>query len=218
MDYTNNKKFNLEIHDITQKIEELEELTKKYYYQSQEIDSQMKKNQQQQEENDNSLVVYTELREFLSKVSAEYRIRICSTFNHLVTEALSHIFDKNIDFQINLETYRNQPSIDVMITEDSFVLDPQKSCGGGMNDIIALIFKIIFVYLSGSQKTIILDESLKFLSTNYLQTASNFLSEICNRLKIQLILITHKEDLQLSANNIIAVSKVNGASYIDQSF
>ena len=85
-----------------------------------------------------------------------------------------------------------------------------------MNDIIALVFEIIFVYLSGSQKTIVLDESLKFLSTNYLQTASNFLAEICSRLQMQLILVTHKEDLQLSADNIITISKREGASYIKE--
>ena len=85
-----------------------------------------------------------------------------------------------------------------------------------MNDIIALVFKIIFVYLSGSQKTIVLDESLKFLSTNYLQTASNFLAEICSRLQMQLILVTHKEDLQLSADKIITISKQEGASYIKE--
>ncbi len=214
MDNRTDQENYLNLEEITEQIDQLDELRKKYQYQSQEIETQLQKNQQQKQENEEMIIVYTEVREFLSKVSAEYRVRICNTFNQLVTEALSHIFQKNIDFQISLESYRNQPSINVMITEDSFVLDPQKSCGGGMNDIIALVFKIIFVYLSGSQKTIVLDESLKFLSTNYLQTASNFLSEICNRLQIQLILITHKEDLQLSADKIITISKREGASYI----
>ena len=214
MDNTYDQNTDLNLEEISDQIGQLEELRKKYHYQSQEIESQLSKNQQQKEENEKMIVVYTEVREFLSKVSAEYRIRICNTFNQLVTEALSHIFQKDINFQISLESYRNQPAINVMVTEDSFVLDPQKSCGGGMNDIIALIFKIIFVYLSGAQRTIILDESLKFLSTSYLQTASNFLAEICSRLQMQLILITHKEDLQLSADNIITVSKREGASYI----
>ena len=216
MDNRIDQDIDLNLEEITDQIDQLEELRKKYHYQSQEIETQLHKNQQQKQDNEKMIVVYTEVREFLSKVSAEYRVRICSTFNQLVTEALSHIFQKDINFRISLESYRNQPAINVMITEDAFVLDPQKSCGGGMNDIIALVFKIIFVYLSGSQKTIVLDESLKFLSTNYLQTASNFLAEICSRLQMQLILVTHKEDLQLSADKIITISKQEGASYIKE--
>ena len=147
-------------------------------------------------------------------MSAEYRVGICNIFNNLLTEALTKIFEKNIKFQIQLENYRNQPAINVLITEDGNVLDPQKSCGGGMNDIISLVFKVIFVYLAKGLQTIVLDESLKFLSKEYLEQASAFLRQMCDKLDMQIILVSHKENLQFSADKVITIDKQRGKSLI----
>ena len=79
---------------------------------------------------------------------------------------------------------------------------------------IYLIFKLIFVYLRDCSNIIILDESLKFLSKEYLQNASDFLRDICERLEMQIILVSHKEDLKTSADNVISIDKIDNKSVI----
>ena len=195
-------------------IKEYVDLITKYSYKQQELNNQLNNNYEKQKSNKEDISVHNELREFLSKVSAEYRVGICNIFNNLLTEALTKIFEKNIKFQIQLENYRNQPAINVLITEDGNVLDPQKSCGGGMNDIISLVFKVIFVYLAKGQQTIVLDESLKFLSKEYLEQASAFLRQMCDKLDMQIILVSHKENLQFSADKVITIDKQRGKSLI----
>ena len=160
----NNKNDILTLEQHKGSVKDYVELISKYKYKQQEINKLLDNNYEKQNKNKEDITIHNELREFLSKVSAEYRVGICNIFNNLLTEALTKIFEKNIKFQIQLENYRNQPAINVLITEDGNVLDPQKSCGGGMNDIISLVFKVVFVYLAKGQQTIVLDESLKFLS------------------------------------------------------
>ena len=210
MDYTVSQK----LIRLGQKFNSIEDAIKETSFRYEITDQKLTENEKESSVVTKRIDTFTELRGFLSEVSAEYRIKICHTFNNLLTEALSRIFVKNIKFEILLENYRNQPAIEVRITEDDNVLDPQKSSGGGMNDIISLIFKIIFVYLRDCSNIIILDESLKFLSKEYLQNASDFLRDICDRLEMQIILVSHKDNLQASADNVISIDKINSKSVI----
>ena len=164
------------------------------------IEREEKKKNQLTEDNK----ILGELKDFLFQVSANYREEICNLFTSLVTEALCSIFEKDIKFEIKLYSYRNEPAIDVTVTEGELEVDPQKSCGGGVNDIISLVLKII----------LILDESLKFLSRNYLEQASSFISDISKRMNLQVILVSHKPELEVNCDNIILIEKENDRSII----
>ena len=156
----------------------------------------------------------TELKDFLMTVSANYRDQLCNLFTSLVTEALTSIFEKDIRFNIRLYSYRNEPAIDISVIEDNLEVDPQKSCGGGLNDVISFVIKIIFIYLKRSSKIIILDEPLKFLSRDYIEQSSNFIHEISKRMNIQIILVSHKPDLEISCDKIITIEKNENRSIV----
>ena len=155
-----------------------------------------------------------ELKDFLMSVSANYRDQLCNLFTSLVTEALTSIFEKDIRFNIKLYSYRNEPAIDVSVIENNLEVDPQKSCGGGLNDIISFVIKIIFIYLKKSSRIIILDEPLKFLSRDYIEQSSNFIRDISKRMNIQIILVSHKPDLELSCDKLINIEKNENRSII----
>ena len=155
-----------------------------------------------------------ELKDFLMSVSANYRDQLCNLFTSLVTEALTSIFEKDIRFNIKLYSYRNEPAIDVSVIENNLEVDPQKSCGGGLNDIISFVIKIIFIYLKKSSRIIILDEPLKFLSRDYIEQSSNFIHDISKRMNIQIILVSHKPDLEVSCDKLITIEKNENRSII----
>tara|TARA_Y100000034_G_C6780063_1_gene348592 strand:+ start:221 stop:820 length:600 start_codon:yes stop_codon:yes gene_type:complete len=155
-----------------------------------------------------------ELKDFLMTVSANYRDQLCNLFTSLVTEALTSIFEKDIRFNIKLYSYRNEPAIDISVIEDNLEVDPQKSCGGGLNDVISFVIKIIFIYLKRSSKIIILDEPLKFLSRDYIEQSSNFIHEISKRMNIQIILVSHKPDLEISCDKLITIEKNENRSIV----
>ena len=158
--------------------------------------------------------ILLELKEFLTTVSANYRDQLCNLFTSLVSEALTSIFERNIKFKINLYAYRNEPAIDISVIENGLEIDPQKSCGGGLNDIISFVIKIIFIYLKKSSKIIILDEPLKFLSRDYIEQSSNFIRNISKRMNIQIIVVSHKPDLELGCDKLITIEKNENRSII----
>ena len=197
-----------------EKIKDLSSLIEKNKILEEEYLKKVEKERKERENLEDENLTLTELKEFLFQISANYREDICSLFTNLVTEALTSIFEKEIKFEIKLYSYRNEPAVDITVTEEDLEVDPQKSCGGGVNDIISLVLKIIFIYLKNSNRILILDESLKFLSRNYLEQASSFIRDISQRMNLQIILVSHKPELEVGCDNLITIEKENNRSVI----
>ena len=197
-----------------EKIKELKTLIDKNTFIKDSLEEKKNKIQNDIDEINKETGSLLELKDFLMTVSANYRDQLCYLFTSLVTEALTSIFEKDINFNIKLYSYRNEPAIDVSVIENDLEVDPQKSCGGGLNDIISFVVKIIFIYLKKSSKIIILDEPLKFLSRDYIEQSSNFIHEISKRMDIQIILVSHKTDLEISCDKLITIEKNENRSII----
>ena len=127
-----------------EKIKDLSSLIEKNKILEEEYLKKVEKERKERENLEDENLTLTELKEFLFQISANYREDICSLFTNLVTEALTSIFEKEIKFEIKLYSYRNEPAVDITVTEEDLEVDPQKSCGGGVNDIISLVLKILF--------------------------------------------------------------------------
>jgi len=197
-----------------EKIEQLSSLINKNLILEEEYLRNILSDREQKDKITKDNLILKELKTFLLQVSANYREDICNLFTNLVTEALTSIFEKDIKFEIKLYSYRNEPAIDILVIENELEVDPQKSCGGGVNDIISLVLKIIFIYLKNSNRILILDESLKFLSRNYLEQASSFIRDISERMNLQIILVSHKPELEVGCDNLITIEKENNRSVI----
>ena len=197
-----------------EKISQLKSIVEKNTFLKDSLEDKRKKIQQDIEKINDDTKILLELKEFLLSVSASYRDQLCNLFASLVTEALSSIFEKDIRFKINLYSYRNEPAIDISVIEDELEIDPQKSCGGGLNDIISFVIKIIFIHLKKSSKIIILDEPLKFLSRDYIEQSSNFIRDVSKRMNMQIILVSHKPDLEISCDKLINIEKNDNRSIV----
>ena len=197
-----------------EKIEQLSSLINKNLILEEEYLRNILSDREQKDKITKDNLILKELKTFLLQVSANYREDICNLFTNLVTEALTSIFEKDIKFEIKLYSYRNEPAIDILVIENELEVDPQKSCGGGVNDIISLVLKIIYIYLKNSNRILILDESLKFLSRNYLEQASSFIRDISERMNLQIILVSHKPELEVGCDNLITIEKENNRSVI----
>ena len=197
-----------------EKINQLKSIVEKNTFLKDSLENKKEKIQRDIKNINDENIILLELKEFLLTVSANYRDQLCNLFTSLVTEALSSIFERDIKFQINLYSYRNEPAIDISVIENNLEVDPQKSCGGGLNDIISFVIKIIFIHLKKSSKIIILDEPLKFLSRDYIEQSSNFIRDISKRMNIQIILVSHKPDLEVSCDKLINIEKNENRSII----
>ena len=85
--------------------------------------------------------------------------------------------------------------------------DPNDTSGGGVLDICALALRMVLLEVSTPkvEGCIILDESLKHLSKDYLFKASQFLNEINKKLGRQILFITHQQEFIDNAEHSIEI-------------
>ena len=90
--------------------------------------------------------------------------------------------------------------------------------GGGVIDIASFALRIALWSISSPRpmNTLIFDEPFRFLSRELQPRAGIMLQEICKKLGLQIILVTHNPSLIDSADKIFRVSQRNGKSIVKE--
>lgn len=147
--------------------------------------------------------------ELLNMVQVVTRDKIKNEFEILVTYAVKFIYGENYKFHLDFGTRGNLQELNFSIETPNFneKYDPMDTSGGGILDIISLALRIVLmeVNMPKIQGFILMDESLKHLSSNYLPQASLFLKEISQKLNRQIIFISHEDEFINSDYNTIEV-------------
>lgn len=162
-----------------------------------------------------SVELYEKSIETLQNVSSVMKTTSIKNVETLITKGLHDIVDeKDLSFVIKYDSKRNfiqaQYKIHSKMKDQDY--DIVNSFGGGIADVISILQRIIFVYKFNTAKVLILDESGKFISPDKQANLGKFLSDISNKLGMQVILITHKKEVESQANQVIKVTQVNGVS------
>lgn len=155
--------------------------------------------------------IYTKAIELLTFAQQVTKEKLKTGFEQIVTYALRYIYSSDYEFGLEFGRHGNLQSMDfnVKTPECQTPYDPLLSSGGGVLDIISLALRIALLELSKPkiEGFLILDESFKHLSSNYLENAEKFLEAINKKIGRQIILVTHKKELLNNANNIIEIKE-----------
>lgn len=155
--------------------------------------------------------IYRKSVELLTLVQKSTKEKIKSSFEEIVSYALQFIYSEDYRFELEFGRRGNLGEIDFNIVTPQFKepADPQDTSGGGVLDILSLALRIALLELSKPkiEGFLVLDESFKHLSDNYLPKAERFLEALNRKLRRQIILISHKKELQNESNNIIKIEK-----------
>jgi hypothetical protein len=144
----------------------------------------------------------------LTLVSALYQKMIdsCLTENKdvlrdLMKEAMRSVFvDQDIDVDVELGMDRKKVSMElVTITKnkDGRVVkgNANESFGGSLATIQSLVLRILVTLKRGLRPVIFIDEGLSALEDDYASKTGSFLKILCNRLNIDILIITHSTAL-----------------------
>lgn len=145
------------------------------------------------------------LLNFVSKMNQD---KVIGLFEHTISAGLKDLFDGSYEFRFLQKSRGNSSACDFEIKCSAFpgYSDIVMNHGKSIQDLIATVFRIILVKLDKkSRKIVILDEPLTGIQVARLQSTSKFLHEICTRLGIQLIIVSHSVELQECADKIIKV-------------
>jgi len=129
--------------------------------------------------------------------------------------ALQAVFSDPYNLSVNFVQRRNKTECDLLFERNGEEVDPMDASGGGAVDVAAFALRVASWSMQAPRTTncIVLDEPMRFLSTDLQPKASEMMQQLSKKLKLQFLIITHEELLTEEADNIIEVTKPKKVSH-----
>jgi DNA repair exonuclease SbcCD ATPase subunit len=130
--------------------------------------------------------------------------------------ALATVFPDPYTFSLRFVERRNTTEADLIFSKNGNETDDLLNTGGGgVADIASFALRIALWSLKKSRATFILDEPDKFLhNPDYQEKASSMMKELCEKMGIQIILVSDQERIIAAADKVIRIENRNGVSSI----
>ncbi|MCK9319370.1 MAG: hypothetical protein M0P51_13475 [Methanoculleus sp.] len=167
--------------------------------------------------NEENLDKFSKALDFLYSFSEFTRNEVKSKLENLSNLALKAVFpDKKMEFKVIPNRNKKGLFYDLYINTDGKIT-PLKDCkGGGVLDIISLCLRISYlrIFKGSLRQVLILDEPFKNLDAVRLPFAIDWISITSKQMGMQMIIVTHLEDLIHKADKAIKVEQENGISKV----
>lgn len=162
--------------------------------------------------------LHEKARELIKTAGLKTQEALGFHISDITSLALEAVFPEPYDLVVDFIERRNKTECDLLFKRNGQAVDPIEASGGGAVDVAAFALRVASWSMKHprSRPTIILDEPMRFLSTDLQPNASLMLKEISEKLGIQFIIITHESELTQEADKVIEVSKRNGVSKITE--
>ena len=176
------------------------------------------KKQEELKNAEKAAALYKDVSELLTKTSISIQEKTTQKIAQIVTDMYQYVFLCDDKFVIKVDKKRSTPVasfyIETVKNGKTLLLDPLTADGGGKVDVIALGLRLaaLLLYRPQMEKVLLLDEPLRFLSSSrtsqkpYRLRAVEFLKKISKEYGIQLIAVTHDEELLSMADCVYNVS------------
>jgi len=150
------------------------------------------------EELEHQVVLYGKSLALLHSLSSNSQYRLLNDIEHLVSDGLSAVFESDIKFKITPSIKGSQMYLDFGLTnEDGTETDLQDARGGGLVSLTGVLLRIVMLRLLSDRRRqiLILDEVFSHLSDEFVPAAGELLKNLSEQLDIQIIMVSHKEQL-----------------------
>lgn len=151
---------------------------------------------------------------FVKGISTQLQNSIESQFSNVVVAALNHVMEEEIGFRMEFLERRGTIECDFYLKENDVEYDPEDNSGGGVFDITSFALRCIYWKKDGSRPTLILDEPFKFVSPDYHEALSTMLSDFSKKYGVQIIMVSHADNVNIHADRTFLVEKIDGISHV----
>jgi hypothetical protein len=140
----------------------------------------------------------------------------------LQTEGLRAVFDdQDLSVKANVDIQRGKVSVDLLTVqkhEDGSITEgsPVDAFGGSVLTVQSILLRIIVMMRRDLRRFILLDETLPAFDSNYISNMGAFLSELCKRLGIDILMVTHNPVLFESADRSYRIVQRGGEATFDR--
>ena len=170
-------------------------------------------NLQQLEEDRESL---EKARTIIQQVAISTQQNLQFHISTIVTNAMLSVDPDWPEFEIEFVTRRNRAECDILFVEEGARQHPLDSSGGGAKNIASFALRVSYWTLKKNRPTLILDEPFRDVSPDRQDRVSEMLSDVCKRLGIQIIMVSHADEINIAADKTFVVKKKNSISNIQE--
>jgi DNA repair exonuclease SbcCD ATPase subunit len=153
-------------------------------------------------------------KELINVVAQKTQAKMEFHFSDIASVALSSVDPNFPSLEIKFETRRNQSECDIKFKEYGELDDPMESSGGGAKDIASFALRLAYWSLNKNRPVMILDEPFHFVSPDRQEQTSRMLKMISEKLGIQIIMVSHQQDINYAANKTFRVTKKDRISTV----
>jgi len=135
-------------------------------------------------------------------------------FSKPVTTALKAVNPNWPEFIAKITLRRGKTECDLLLKENDNEQEIMESCGGGVKDVASFALRIAYWALKKNRRTFVLDEPFRNVSPDLQEVTSDMIKMISEKLNIQIIMISHQEDINVSADKTFINEKIGKTSKI----
>lgn len=190
------------------------EKIERLFNQSKGVRSQIQKQLQETKElkkfSEKKLKLIEEAQIFLQKVAQNTQEKLKFQIEDIVNLALESVFPNEYLFQMNFNVSRGKTEAELVFQDKRTgqTIDPMEASGGGVVDLTCFALRIsAFALESGTDNLIILDEPFKFISRDLQERAGEILKKLSEKMKLQIIMVTHIPEFIEVADKVFEVRK-----------
>ena len=167
---------------------------------------------------DNRGLLIGKAQALVQEVAQETQEELRYKLADLVTLALQSVFPEPYRFVVRFTQKRGRTEAEMLVEREGMEIDPSEASGGGVVDVIAFALRLCLWRLKAkrTRATMILDEPLRFVSRDLQEGAGRMISKISKELGLQLIIVSHEEELIDAADKVFRVSIRDGISTVNE--
>jgi hypothetical protein len=157
-------------------------------------------------------------RAVVQAVAKETQQSIEIHISNLVTMALASVFPEPYEFKLEFVERRNSTEADrVFLKNDNRIDDILNFGGGGVADVANFALIISLWALKKTRPIFINDEPDKFLhNIAYQERASAMMKMLCEKLSIQMIIVSDQQNIIAAADKVIRIGCKDGISFVEE--
>lgn len=171
----------------------------------------------------NDTVMYSQIAGILNTIGDARQEDAQRRIEGIVTLGLQTIFEENLSFHLVSTTKAKAVNVDFIVRttlEDGTQIDTpvMDARGGGLVTVISFLLRLVVKLLAAPDKEhiLFLDESFSHLSEEYEPRLAEFLREVVDKTKVQIVLVTHSSAYTDAADTVYRFKLVNGETKVTQ--
>ena len=202
--------------EIEQEFKEIKEAFLKMETKKELLSEELYKLEERESHEEERLENLEKSQIIIQEVSLSTQRNLEYHISNLVTTAISSIDPTWPEFVARIEIQRNKTECNLFFREEGVEQRPEECSGGGVKDVASFALKMAQWSLKKNRPVFIEDEPFRNVSPDLQKNISEMVTMMSKELEVQIILVSHQDDVNIAADKTFWVEKEGLISIIKE--